>query len=187
MKNPAAIGHWHVRALHQELHWQQIQALYRLTVPAAIPNRQPTFNVCPTDQVDTVVAHEGNRELVQMRWGLVPYWWNKPLKELRLATFNARVETVMTKPFFREPFKHSRCLIPVSGYYEWQDTAKGKQPLYFTARWLASTDGRGSLGSVEKQGNGRTHKVVHDDNQRAERLSWRSSRPDARPPVAGPV
>jgi len=34
-----------------------------------------------------------------MRWGLVPYWWNKPLKELRLATFNARVETVATNLF----------------------------------------------------------------------------------------
>ncbi len=114
--------------------WQQIQELYRLTIPAAIPNMQPSFNVCPTDPVDTVVAHEGNRELMQMRWGLVPYWWNKPLKELRLATFNARIETVTTKPFFREPFKHRRCLLPVSGYYEWQDTPNGKQPWYFTAR-----------------------------------------------------
>jgi putative SOS response-associated peptidase YedK len=57
-----------------------------------------------------------------------------PLKELRLATFNARIETVTTKPFFREPFKHRRYLIPVSGYYEWQDTPKEKQPWYFTAR-----------------------------------------------------
>jgi putative SOS response-associated peptidase YedK len=52
---------------------------------------------------DAEVAGEGNRELVQVRWGFVPYWWNKPLKELRLATFNARIETVTTKPFFREP------------------------------------------------------------------------------------
>ena len=51
--------------------------------------------------------------------GTGAYWWNKPLKELRLATFNARIERVTTKPFFREPFKHRRCLIPVSGYYEW--------------------------------------------------------------------
>ena len=70
---------------------QQIQALYRLTVPAAIPNFQPRFNVCPTDPADTVVTRDGARELVEMRWGLVPYWWNKPLKDLRLATFNARV------------------------------------------------------------------------------------------------
>jgi putative SOS response-associated peptidase YedK len=69
-----------------------------------------------------------------MRWGLVPSWWSKPLKELKLATFNARAETVAQKPFFRGPFKRNRCLIPVSGYYEWQDTPGGKQPWYFTAR-----------------------------------------------------
>jgi len=69
-----------------------------------------------------------------MRWGLVPFWWSKPLKELKLATFNARAETVAEKPFFREAFKRNRCLIPVSGYYEWQDTPSGKQPWYFTAR-----------------------------------------------------
>jgi putative SOS response-associated peptidase YedK len=70
-----------------------------------------------------------------MRWALVPYWWNKTLKErMRLASFNARVETVSTKAFFREPFKKKRCLMPVSGYYEWQDMQGGKQPWYFTAR-----------------------------------------------------
>lgn len=114
--------------------WQQIHALYRLAVPSAIPNMQPSYNVCPTDPVDVVVESEGNRELEQMRWGIVPYWWNKPLKELRLAAFNARVETVTRKPFFREPFKQRRCLMPVSGYFEWQDTPNGKQPWYFTAR-----------------------------------------------------
>ena len=114
--------------------WEQIHALYRLMAPTAIPNLQPRFNACPTDPADTIVEHEGKRELVEMRWGLVPFWWSKPLKELRLATFNARVETVTTKPFFREPFKTKRCLMPVSGYYEWQDTPEGKQPWYFTAR-----------------------------------------------------
>ena len=51
-----------------------------------------------------------------------------------MATFNARAETVKAKPFFRDAFKRSRCLIPVSGYYEWQNTQGGKQPWYFTAR-----------------------------------------------------
>jgi putative SOS response-associated peptidase YedK len=114
--------------------WQQILAMYHLMIPAAIPNMQPSFNVCPTDPVDTVVANDGQRELIQMRWGIIPFWWSKPVKELRLATFNARVETVTTKPFFREPFKSRRCLMPVSGYFEWQDTPSGKQPWYFTAR-----------------------------------------------------
>ena len=114
--------------------WQQIHALYRLTAPAAIPNLRPIYNVCPTDPADIIVANDGKHEFVEMRWGLVPFGWSKPLKDLRLATFNARVETVTTKPFFREPFKSKRCLMPVSGYYEWQDLPSGKQPWYFTAR-----------------------------------------------------
>ena len=56
------------------------------------------------------------------------------LKDAKMATFNARAETVETKPFFRDAFKRTRCLIPMSGYYEWQDTPGGKQPWYFTAR-----------------------------------------------------
>jgi putative SOS response-associated peptidase YedK len=55
--------------------WEQIQALYRLTAPAAIPNLQPRFNACPTDPADTIVAHEAERELVEMRWGLVPWYF----------------------------------------------------------------------------------------------------------------
>ena len=51
---------------------------------------------------------------------------------MRLSTFNPRVETVTTKPFFREAFKRTRCLISASGYYEGQDTLEGKQPHYFT-------------------------------------------------------
>jgi putative SOS response-associated peptidase YedK len=91
-----------------------------------------------------------------MRWGIVPYWWSKPLKELRLPTFNARVETVTEKPFFREPFKLRRCLIPASGY----DESSGKQPWYFTARDGSSAltiaglrdRWRGKLGSEVKSG-----------------------------------
>jgi putative SOS response-associated peptidase YedK len=114
--------------------WQQLHALYRPSVPTAIPNFQPQYNVCPTDPADVVVPNGDARELVQMRWGLVPFWWDKSVKELRLSTFNARVETVATKQFFREPFRQRRCLMPVSGYFEWEETPAGKQPYYFTAR-----------------------------------------------------
>lgn len=48
--------------------------------------------------------------------------------ELRLATFNARVETVETKPFFREAYKKRSCLMPLSGHFEWRNTSNGKLP-----------------------------------------------------------
>jgi len=56
---------------------------------------------------------------------LIPRWWSKPLKEMRVATFNARAETVQEKPFFRDAFRRNRCLMPISGYYEWQNTPDG--------------------------------------------------------------
>src|SRR5580698_7075612 len=114
--------------------WAELVALYCLTMDALPHNLRPRYNVCPTDPVDVVTSHDDKRELVTMRWGLVPRWWSKPLKELRAATFNARAETVETKPFFRDAFPRHRCLIPMSGYYEWQNTPSGKQPWYFTAR-----------------------------------------------------
>jgi putative SOS response-associated peptidase YedK len=117
-----------------KLTWEEIVALYRLTLGPAPHNFQPRFNVCPTTTIDAIVAEDGKRELIRARWGLVPGWWPKPLKELKLATFNARAETVDEKPMFRSAFKRKRCLIPVSGYYEWLATPGGKQPWYFTAR-----------------------------------------------------
>jgi putative SOS response-associated peptidase YedK len=117
-----------------KLTWEEIVALYRLTLDQPPVNTRARYNVCPTTTIDTIVEHDDKRELVRMRWGLIPSWWSKPLKEMKLATFNARAETVTTKPMFRSAFKRNRCLIPVSGYYEWQDKLSGKQPWYFTAR-----------------------------------------------------
>src|SRR5580704_16071346 len=111
--------------------WAELVALYRLTMDAPPHNLRSRYNVCPTDPVDVVTAE---RELVPMRWGLIPRWWSKTIKEAKMATFNARAETIETKPYFRDAFKRTGCLMPMSGYYEWQDTPHGKQPWYFTAR-----------------------------------------------------
>jgi putative SOS response-associated peptidase YedK len=95
-------------------------------------NLEPRFSICPTQQITVVLSSErGGHDLQRMRWGLVPPWWSKSLKELP-ATFNARAETVAEKPTFRAAFRSRRCIIPASGTYEWQDTLSGKQPWYFT-------------------------------------------------------
>ncbi len=119
--------------------WEQLWRLYMLSVGFPQSNMQPNYNHCPTDSTSTILLRDGKRVFERMRWGLIPQWWSKPLKELRLATFNARAETVDTKPFFRGSFKRNRCLIPVSGYYEWhydepENKKKKPQPWYFTAR-----------------------------------------------------
>ena len=96
------------------LTWREIVALYRLSVPAQPERNLPgRYNICPTDTINTVVEPDGKRDLVPMRWGLVPWWWKKKIKEMP-ATFNARAETVAEKPMFRDAFRRSRCLIPAS-------------------------------------------------------------------------
>jgi hypothetical protein len=70
------------------LTWGEIVRLYRLTLNQPAVNTQARYNICPTTTIDTIVGQISKRRLVPMRWGLVPSWWSKPLKELKLATFN---------------------------------------------------------------------------------------------------
>jgi putative SOS response-associated peptidase YedK len=121
-----------------KLTWPEIVKLYRLSLDTPARNPQARYNICPTTTIDTMIGRKGLRALVPMRWGVIPSWWSKPLKEMNLATFNARVETITEKPMFRRAFKRTRCLIPASGYYEWHDAPDGKQPYYFTRRDGAS-------------------------------------------------
>jgi putative SOS response-associated peptidase YedK len=119
------------------LTWERIHALYQLTLEVPPSNLETNFNVCPTDPVSVILAPEGKRAFARMRWGMIPAWWNKTIKEAGFATFNARAETVESKPMFRGAWKErKRCLIPISGYYEWQYRDGPKQPpqpWYFTA------------------------------------------------------
>jgi putative SOS response-associated peptidase YedK len=115
----------------QRYTWREIHDLYNLT--GAARNLQAHYNIAPTDTVDVVkLANGDTTELVPMRWGLIPYWWKKPLKQLP-ATFNARAESVADKPMFRDAFKRHRCIIPASGYYEWIARPDGKQPYFISA------------------------------------------------------
>ncbi|MEV0946056.1 SOS response-associated peptidase [Rhodococcus sp. NPDC049939] len=79
---------------------------------------RPDYNVAPTTAVLTVVDRHGARRIRRMRWGLVPPWAVEVGKGPVL--FNARADTVDTKPAFRNAFRHKRCLVPMDGWYEWQ-------------------------------------------------------------------
>jgi putative SOS response-associated peptidase YedK len=115
----------------QRYTWAEVQAFLRTF--ATPRNLQPHYNIAPTMTVDVIrLGKDGKRELVPMRWGLIPYWWSKSPKEVP-ATFNARAESVADKPMFRDAFKERRCIIPASGFYEWTGEKGNKQPHLFTA------------------------------------------------------
>ncbi len=91
----------------------------------------PRYNVAPTQDVPVVRLEEGERELVMLRWGLIPSWAKDP--EIGNRMINARGETVAEKPSFRSAFRRRRCLVVADGFYEWQKRPDGpKQPYFIT-------------------------------------------------------
>ncbi len=86
------------------------------------------YNVSPASQIGAFV--EGRCHA--MRWGLVPSW-SKEISN-KYATFNARIESIESKPAFRSAWrKNQKCLIPALGYYEWQLEEGARQPYFVTS------------------------------------------------------
>lgn len=91
----------------------------------------PDFNVCPTNPVHVVAAQGDQRHLGAMRWGFLPDWYKAPNDGPLLI--NARAETIAEKPAFRAACRARRCLIPVTGFYEWTKDDQGNRlPWYIT-------------------------------------------------------
>lgn len=113
---------------------------------ASLPEWSPHYNIAPTQTVLAVreaardathaaareaADHEapaGSRELVEMRWGLIPSWAKDASIGSRLI--NARAETLVDKPSFRSAFRRRRCLVAADGFYEWQRRGGAKQPYW---------------------------------------------------------
>lgn len=107
----------------------ELAATFRLN---AEPTLVPRFNIAPTQPVAAVRADEGGGRVCDLlAWGLVPKW--SPDPRMGAKMFNARSETVTQKPSFREAFAHRRCVVPVTGFYEWKRRGDVAQPHYFSA------------------------------------------------------
>jgi putative SOS response-associated peptidase YedK len=96
------------------------------------PNFPPRFNVAPTQPVPVVIIENGVRHFRLMRWGFLPAWVKDP-KQFSLV-INARSETVLIKPAFKNAIKRRRCLIPADGYYEWHTSDNRKRPYFIYRR-----------------------------------------------------
>lgn len=118
--------------------WRQIYELYRLTAPepSSAPNLQPRYNVTRYQTVPVVRPTEEGRELVPMLWEFIPFWWSKPIKEKKFSTFNAKGEEMREKKTYAPAWKRGqRCIIPVSGFYEWPlPKKKGQPPFYIQSK-----------------------------------------------------
>lgn len=96
---------------------------------------RPAFNIAPShsggsEQAFAIQTSEGRRVLRLGRWWLIPHFWSQPLKQLP-AAFNARAEELAQKPFWRDAFRQRRCLVPATGWREFQAEGKHKQPYQF--------------------------------------------------------
>jgi putative SOS response-associated peptidase YedK len=110
-----------------EQHYRDVLARLGIAAPAQFLSR---YNIAPNTDIPVVrrTAHASRPETTSLRWGLVPSWAKTddgpPL-------VNARADTVASKPSFRDALCRRRCVIPASGFYEWETIGRAKKPWLF--------------------------------------------------------
>ena len=102
------------------------------------------FNTSPTTDIPILSGPAGALQIATARWGLIPPWWKNDAPPT--FSFNARLEEAAAKPMWRHPMRHSRCLIPAEGWYEWQalereDPKTGKKKGYKQPHYMKKHDG----------------------------------------------
>jgi putative SOS response-associated peptidase YedK len=110
--------------------WRELHAMYELSIGFAPSNFQPRYNIAPTDMCWVVRERDGARELVSLRWGLLPSW----AKDIKVGAsmINTRAETAPQK--FKAAFENRPCLVVADGFYEWKKDGKEKQPYFLTLK-----------------------------------------------------
>src|SRR3979411_1809819 len=95
-------------------------------------NCPPRYNVAPTQPIPVVRLVDGRRSFALLRWGLIPSWVKDPRGFSLLI--NARAESVLEKPAFRNAMRRRRCLIPADGFYEWPRGGERHRPYFIHRR-----------------------------------------------------
>jgi putative SOS response-associated peptidase YedK len=101
-----------------------------------VPLLKPRYNIAPSQPVPVVRLKpdesKPKREMVLMRWGLIPSWAKDAAIGNRMI--NARAESLAEKPAFRAALRRRRCLVAADGFYEWQEIERKKQPYFIRFR-----------------------------------------------------
>jgi putative SOS response-associated peptidase YedK len=127
-----------------------------------LPNFPPRYNVAPTQPIPVVRLVDGRRSFALLRWGLIPSWVKDPRGFSLLI--NARAESVLEKPAFRNAMGRRRCLIPADGFYEWKRDGERKRP--HVAPPQGSGRLRGPVGTVDgAERRGTRHRLHRHDRR----------------------
>ena len=137
---------------------------------------ETNFNITPQTKVPIFIENE----LTMATWGFFPDWIKNQKNSKPL--FNTRWETVQEKRTFKAAFKKHRCLVPISGWYEWKNVNDEKQPYFFYKQnellkaaglyWLRSSgDIEFSIITKEAEDNlltihNRTPLILNNDSQK---------------------
>lgn len=123
--------------------WKQIHRLYSIhnLLQLELEELRASFNTAPGQPAPVVRTDEQGRRAEWMRWGLTPSW----SKDGKPGPINARSETLASNGMFRAALAKRRCVVPISGFYEWKQEPQGKQPYYIRP---ADPDGVLSLAGV---------------------------------------
>ena len=93
-----------------------------------IPTFSPNYNICPTQTGLVFCAFDGKIGFRTMRWGLVPSWAKSVKDADKYSMINAKSEEITEKRSYKSAFQKRRCIIPISGFFEWKRSEKNKIP-----------------------------------------------------------
>ena len=105
----------------EELSFRYLQR--RAPVPFEI---LPKYNLCPTQISPVLRLFEGERQFQPMHWQLIPEW--EPVFKTSLSTINAKSETIFKSSLYRDLVLRQRCIVPLSGFFEWKRDGKQRHP-----------------------------------------------------------
>lgn len=85
----------------------------------------PNFNLAPTQLTPVILLDNNEVEMKLFRWGLIPLWAKDPKDAAKYSLINAKAEGISESRSYAKPFKSQRCIVPVSGFFEWQRPESG--------------------------------------------------------------
>ena len=102
--------------------------------PLTLDGFAPTYNLTPEQRSPVVLVRDGERTVELFRWGLIPAWAKSIEAASRYSLINARAEGIAEKRSYAQAFRRRRCIVPLSGFYEWKRDGKVKRPFVIRRR-----------------------------------------------------